>query len=218
MEDLVNAVAASHPGIAAFLRHCHMRRYPAKYTVIRSGDKGETFFYIAEGSVSISMIDPEGHEIILAYVNKGEFIGEVGAFLGGMVRFVIVRTREPCQFAEISYQRFHQLIQAELAPHAAGILLSMAKQLAGRLLSTDRKVGDLAFTDATGRVAHALLDLCKQPDAMTHPDGMQVRITRQELGRIVGCSREMAGRVLKVLENQMLISVKGKSIVVHGTR
>ena len=61
-----------------------------------------------------------------------------------------------------------------------------------------------------------LLDLCKEPDAMTHPDGMQIRITRQELGRIVGCSREMVGRVLKTLEEQHLISVSGKTIVVFG--
>jgi CRP/FNR family cyclic AMP-dependent transcriptional regulator len=47
---------------------------------------------------------------------------------------------------------------------------------------------------------------------------MQIRITRQEIGRIVGCSREMAGRVLKNLEEQGLISVKGMTIVVFGTR
>jgi CRP/FNR family cyclic AMP-dependent transcriptional regulator len=51
---------------------------------------------------------------------------------------------------------------------------------------------------------------------MTHPDGMQIRISRQEIGRIVGCSREMAGRVLKTLEEQGLISVAGKTIVVFG--
>jgi CRP/FNR family cyclic AMP-dependent transcriptional regulator len=53
---------------------------------------------------------------------------------------------------------------------------------------------------------------------MTHPDGMQIRVTRQELGRIVGCSREMAGRVLKALEEQGLIHARGKTIVVYGTR
>jgi len=53
---------------------------------------------------------------------------------------------------------------------------------------------------------------------MTHPDGMQIKITRQEIGRIVGCSREMVGRVLKVLEQQDLVWVKGKTMVVHGTR
>jgi CRP/FNR family cyclic AMP-dependent transcriptional regulator len=47
---------------------------------------------------------------------------------------------------------------------------------------------------------------------------MQIRITRQELGRIVGCSREMAGRVLKTLEEEGMVGVKGKTIVVFGTR
>ena len=72
--------------------------------------------------------------------------------------------------------------------------------------------------DVTGRVAGCMLELCKQPDAMTHPDGMQIKITRQEIGRIVGCSREMVGRVLKDLEEQGLIEVHGKTMVVYGTR
>jgi CRP/FNR family cyclic AMP-dependent transcriptional regulator len=53
---------------------------------------------------------------------------------------------------------------------------------------------------------------------MTHPEGMQIRITRQEIAKIVGCSREMAGRVLKELQQQSLISAHGKTIVVYGTR
>lgn len=91
-------------------------------------------------------------------------------------------------------------------------------QMAQRLRNTTRKVGDLAFFDVTGRVARCLLELCKQPDAMTHPDGMQIKITRQEIGRIVGCSREMVGRVLKDLEERSLVQVKGKTMVVYGTR
>ena len=98
------------------------------------------------------------------------------------------------------------------------MLYQLASQLADRLGKTTQKVGDLAFLDVTGRVAHTLLDLCKEPDAMTHPDGMQIKITRQEIGRIVGCSREMVGRVLKILANQGLVSVKGKTMVVFGTR
>jgi CRP/FNR family cyclic AMP-dependent transcriptional regulator len=90
--------------------------------------------------------------------------------------------------------------------------------MADRLNRTTQKVSDLAFLDVTGRVARTLLDLTRQPDAMTHPDGMQIRITRQEIGRIVGCSREMVGRVLKSLVDQGLLSVKGKTMVVYGTR
>ena len=97
-------------------------------------------------------------------------------------------------------------------------MFALCGQMAHRLRNTTRKVSDLAFLDVTGRVAGALLDLTREPDAMTHPDGMQIKITRQEIGRIVGCSREMVGRVLKTLETQGLVSVSGKTMVVYGTR
>jgi CRP/FNR family cyclic AMP-dependent transcriptional regulator len=47
---------------------------------------------------------------------------------------------------------------------------------------------------------------------------MQIRMTRQEIGLIVGCSREMVGRAIKILAHQGDIEVNGKNIVVRGTR
>ena len=202
----------------ALLHLCHKRRYSAKSEIIRPGDSGDTLYYIVEGSVSIRMKDPDDHEIILTYLNKGDFIGEVGVFLGGETRGVTVTTRQDCILAEISYQRFAMALKEELREYASDLLYRLGKQLSNRLLSTSRKLGQLAFLDVTGRIARTLIDLCKEPDAMTHPDGMQIRITRQEIGRIVGCSREMAGRVLKDLEQEGLITAKGKTIVVYGTR
>ena len=49
---------------------------------------------------------------------------------------------------------------------------------------------------------------------MILPNGRQIRITRQEIGRIVGCSREMVGRVLKTLEEQGMIETDGKAILI----
>lgn len=196
-----------------FLEHCHRRHYPAKSVIIYAGDKPDVLYFIIDGSVSVLIEDSDGHEIVLAYLNKGDFFGEMGLFGDEYNRSAWVRTRTACEVAEISYAKFRQLY----ADHP-DVLFAMASQMAARLRNTSRKVSDLAFIDVTGRVAHTLLDLCKQPDAMTHPDGMQIRITRQEIGRIVGCSREMVGRVLKSMEDQGLISVKGKTIVVFGTR
>jgi len=53
---------------------------------------------------------------------------------------------------------------------------------------------------------------------MTHPEGMQIKVSRQELSRLVGCSREMAGRVLKVLQGPGLVRASGKTIVVINAR
>jgi CRP/FNR family cyclic AMP-dependent transcriptional regulator len=204
--------------LGPFLSYCHTKQYDKRVDFIRAGEPAETLYYLVEGSVAALMEDEEHRELTLAYIHKGEFIGEMGLFLPQKARSVIVRTRERCRVAEISYKRLEQLLERELRDHALGILQAIGQQLALRLRHTSRKVGDLAFLDVTGRIAGTLLELCKHPDAMTHPDGMQIRITRQDLGRIVGCSREMAGRVLKALEEQDHIGVKGKTIVVFGAR
>lgn len=137
----------------------------------------------------------------------------MGLFEQAEERSVWCRTRTACEIAEISYASFNSYIRSH-----PEIVFSIGQQMAHRLCNTTRKVGGLAFYDVTGRIARTLIDLSREPDAMNHPDGMQIKITRQEIGRIVNCSREMAGRVLKTLEEQDLISVSGKTIVVFGTR
>lgn len=201
------------PGLDRFLEKCHRRTYPAKSTVINAGDISEELYYLESGSVSVVIEDDDGHEIILAYLNAGDFFGEIGMFDENRRRSAWVRTRTKCDIASIGYDRLRAL-----SSDYPEVLFAMMSQMALRLRNTSRKVGDLAFTDVSGRVARALLDLCKQPDAMTHPDGMQIKITRQELSRIAGCSREMVGRVLKNLEEQHLITASGKTIVVFGVR
>jgi CRP/FNR family cyclic AMP-dependent transcriptional regulator len=212
---VLNPIKPEIANIEGFLAHCHRRRYPSKSTLIYAGDDSDALFYITEGSVTVIIEDDEGREMIVAYLNKGDFFGEMGVFDedSPSTRSALVKSRTECEIAEISYAKFR-----ELSEQYPDILLALGRQMAKRLRLTTRKVGDLAFIDVTGRVARTLLDLCKQPDAMTHPDGMQIKITRQEIGRIVGCSREMVGRVLKTLEEQGLVNVKGKTMVVFGTR
>ena len=201
------------PTLEWFLSHCHIHKYPAKSTLIHAGEDSDTLYYIVKGSVAVLIKDEEGKEMILSYLNQGDFIGELGLFEEQAERTAWVRAKQACEIAEISYKKFKQLIQVN-----PEILMKLAAQMAYRLQSTSQKVGNLAFLDVAGRIAQTLLHLAKQPDAMTHPDGMQIKITRQEIGQIVGCSRETVGRILKMLEEQSLIQAHGKTIVVYGTR
>lgn len=204
------------PNVENFLRHCQRKDYKAKSSILKQGDAADFLYLILDGSVSVQVEDENdpGHMLVVAYLNPGDFVGEMGLFdeepLG---RSAMVVAKTQCEVAEISYERFHQIRN-----QFPDILFAVSRQLGSRLRQTTRKLTDLAFVDVSGRIAHTLLDLCKQPDAMTHPDGMQIKITRQELGKIVGCSREMAGRVLKNLEQDGLVSVSGKTMVVYGTR
>ena len=211
---MVSLTHSSSPftNMEEFLSAAHKRNYLRGSTIIFAGEDSESIYYILKGSVTVLIEDNSGHEIIVAYLNEGDFFGEMAMFSEG-TRTAGVNAKTDCELAELGYRKF-----IELNRNDPGMLYELATQLADRLDKTTQKVGNLAFLDVTGRVARTLLDLSNEPDAMTHPDGMQIKITRQEIGRIVGCSREMVGRVLKTLEDQGLVSVKGKTMVVHGTR
>jgi CRP/FNR family cyclic AMP-dependent transcriptional regulator len=204
------------PNVENFLRHCQRKDYKSKSVVLQQGELSDTLYLILDGSVSVMVEDESepGHMLVVAYLNPGDFVGEMGLFDDeAQVRSAMVVAKTQCEVAEISYERFHQI-----RSQYPDILYAVSRQLGTRLRLTTRKLSDLAFVDVSGRIAHTLLDLCKEPDAMTHPDGMQIKVTRQELGKIVGCSREMAGRVLKALQEEGLVSVSGKTMVVYGTR
>lgn len=214
LENVSPLPSVHDPIVEWFLSHCHIHRYPAKYTLIHAGEDAESLFYIVSGAVSVFIKDEDGKEMLLTNLGQGEFVGEISLFEQKVQpRTAWVRTKGNCEIAEISYKKFKQLVH--LNPD---ILMYLSAQMARRLRMTSRQVSNLAFLDVTGRIAQTLMNLAKMPDAMTHPKGMQIKITRQEIGQMVGCSRETVGRILKMLEDEGLITAHGKTIVVYGTR
>lgn len=169
-------------------------------------------YLIIKGSITVLIDDDSGRELIITHLKPGDFFGEMGLFdraHSERPRSAWVIAKTECQVAEFSYDRFR-----ELANQDPEILFTVIRQMAERLHNTTRKAFDLTFLDITHRVARTLLDLCKQPGAMTHPDGIQIKVTRQEIARIISCSREMVGRVLKNLQSQDFVQVSGKTMVV----
>ncbi len=209
----VNDPQSENTCLDAFLAAAYRRSYPAKSTLIYAGDKSDSIYYILKGSVTVLVEDESAREIVVTYLNEGDFIGEMPLFSDEAPRSAWVKAKTECEVTELSYGKFK-----EVAAKHTDLLYLVGKQMAERLNRTTQKVSDLAFLDVKGRVARALVELATQPDAMTHPDGMQIKITRQEISRIVGCTREMVGRVLKTLVEQGLVSVRGKTMVVYGTR
>lgn len=119
------------PTLEWFLSHCHIHKYPSKSTLIHQGEKAETLYYIVKGSVAVLIKDEEGKEMILSYLNQGDFIGELGLFEEGQERSAWVRAKTACEVAEISYKKFRQLIQVN-----PDILMRLSSQMARRLQVT----------------------------------------------------------------------------------
>lgn len=196
-----------------FLSYCETLEVPPKTDVILAGDISDCIYYIIEGTLTVTVHDQEGREMILAYISEGEFFGELGIYEEDdqQPRSANVTTRTQCVLGRMEYKRFHEL--SKIYP---SLMKAVDAQVANRLRSTTQKVLDLAFLDVTGRVAGCLLDLCKLPEAVAVEDGVQIKISRQEIARIVGCSREMAGRILKDMQTMGLIRAQGMTVVLLG--
>ena len=200
------------PSLHALLNHIPIKTYAARTTVVNKGDTSSSMFFIVKGSVAIISQESGKRDIVLAYLNEGSFFGEMGLFEKQPTRTALVRTRTRCDIVEVSYDQF--LSFTKLYPE---LLFDICSQLSIRLKQTTRKVTDLTVLDVTGRIARCLLDLSTQPDAIPKTEGTQIHITRQEIGKLVGCSREMVGRVLKTLEDQHTIKTNGKTILIYRT-
>ena len=208
----------SETTVSRFLSFCERRVLPRKGVVFRSDEPADSLYYIVKGSVTVSIVDKKGVEVILAYLDAGDFIGEVGLFFKDLERTAMVRARTECDLAYIKYDKLSELFANELKEQHAEILTTIGFQLSKRLLKSSKRIGILTSMDVAGRLARTLLDLCHEPDAMSHPEGTQVHISRQELGRIINCSRETVGRVLKQMADEGMIEVQGMNIVVYHSR
>ncbi|QJC34225.1 cAMP-activated global transcriptional regulator CRP [Enterobacteriaceae endosymbiont of Donacia cinerea] len=196
-----------------FLSYCHINKYPAKMILIKQGDISKNLYYILKGIVIVSIKNKNGKEIIINYLSSGHFIGEIGIFNNSYKEITLIKLKTECELAKISYKKFFNLIKIN-----NNIIMKISSQIADNLKITFKKINNLVFLDVTHRISKTLLNLAKSPEAITHPDGMQIKITRQEIGKIVGCSRETVGRTLKILKKRNLIYAHGKTIVIYGTR
>ena len=123
----LNIMNKVDPLLHSFLEYCKIEHLPTKQLVVRPGDPADNLYYIIEGSATVSMEDEEGNDIILTYLNDGDFIGETGLFIQQRTaRQVTVRTRTPCTVAQITYDRLEELSKTELKDEFANILRVIA--------------------------------------------------------------------------------------------
>src|SRR5947208_17161951 len=87
-----------------------VRRYAKDDVVFHADESGDIFCLIKEGQVKVTMISPEGKEIILSMLGAGEFFGEM-ALLDDEPRSATVIATEALDVVTIWRSDFLQLLQ-----------------------------------------------------------------------------------------------------------
>ena len=173
------------------------RRFKRGEALVEQGQKSNALFILLTGRARVMTSDSRGREVILATLAQGDYLGEM-SIIDNEPHSATVRAEVQTDVLMLGRAEF-----ARCLTENAYMSLVVMRGLVKRLRHADRKIESLALLDVYGRVAHALLDFAV-PDAQ----GQLVikdKISRQDLAKMVGASREMVSRVMKDLEERGFI-------------
>ncbi|MEK6245746.1 MAG: cyclic nucleotide-binding domain-containing protein [Pseudomonadota bacterium] len=184
------------------------RSAPRASVIMAAGDPIDSLYIVISGRLKVMMGDAEGKEVILSLIGPGEFFGEMG-LIDDSPRSASVVTIESCELLSITKRDFNKCL-------AENFEMSMAvmRGLVRRLREADRKIGSLALLDVYGRVAHLLLDMSEDVNGQKM---VTKRLSKQDIAKMIGASREMVSRVMKDLQMGGYIEVRGSTIVLRDT-
>ncbi|MDD5479730.1 Crp/Fnr family transcriptional regulator [Rhodoferax sp.] len=165
--------------------------------IVEQGKKSNALFIILSGKARVVMTDRRAREVILDVIGPGDYVGEI-SLIDGKTHSANVQAESVCDVLVLGRAQFHHCLQEN---HA--MANSVIKGLAHRLRKADEKISSLALMDVYGRVAQALIEAA-------HVAGenhllIREKITRQDIAKRVGASREMVSRVMRDFEEQGFI-------------
>lgn len=183
------------------------RRFNRDDVVFYEDETGDVFFLIREGKVKVTMISPEGKEIILSMMGPGDFFGEM-ALLDDAPRSATIVAMEPLELLTIWRSDFLHLL-SENSAIAKKVLAEMSR----RLRSASNRIESLATLDVYGRLARFFIDLARS-EGKELPNGYiaVTRPTHQAIANMIGTSRETVSRLIQELMERKLLLSEGKTV------
>ena len=98
------------PELGAIAQRAERMSFAPGDTIVAEGDLADRFYVIARGEVAISRRSPEGDEIKLARLGRGQFFGEVG-ILAETRRTATVRAIGDVELLGLSWQIFQETLE-----------------------------------------------------------------------------------------------------------
>lgn len=191
----------------------HRRTLPSGATFITAEQPGEAVYVIAEGAVKVFIDDPNGNEVILAFLTTGEVVGEM-SLLDSACRSANVVTLEETVIYWIDRANFGELLRTTPTIH-----FNLSRLLCDRLRVANARIQSLALQDVEGRVARQLLAFA-EIYGKEGADGnilIPFRLTQSDLASLIGATRVRVNQVIATYKQRNYLSVDShQRITIHS--
>ena len=183
------------------------KRFKRGDPIVEQGKKSNFLAILLTGRARVVTADDRGREVILATLQPGDYLGEM-SLIDNQPHSATVRAEIQTDALLLGRSEF-----ARCLPENNSMAYAVMKGLVQRLRHADRKIESLALMDVYGRVARVLMEFAKE-DA----NGQWVipgKVSRQDVAKMIGASREMVSRVIKDLEDRGFIQTlpDGSSLI-----
>ena len=196
----------SEEELALLARVVARKAYARGSLILGAGDPTDSLYVLISGRIKVFMSDLDGKEVILAILGPNEFVGEMG-LIDNSPRSANVVALEACEMICISKPDFKRCL-AENFEMAMTVMRGLVK----RLREADNLIGSLALMDVFGRVARLLMEMA---EVINGEKVVTRKMSKQDIARMIGASREMVSRVMKHLQAAGYIEVRADAIVIR---
>ena len=182
------------------------KSYGRASQILGAGDPTDSLYILISGRIKVFMSDLDGKEVILSILEPNEFFGEMG-LIDDSPRSANVVALEACELICISKPDFKRCLADNFE-----MAMTVMRGLVKRLREADKQIGSLALMDVFGRVARLLLE---SAEVVGDEKVVTRKLSKQDIARMIGASREMVSRVMKHLAEAGYIEVRADSIVIR---
>jgi len=185
--------------------------YPPGSILFTEGQPCRGIYILCRGRVKLSASSSQGQTIIFKVAKPGEVLG-LKAALSGTPHEATSETSQPCQLDFVKRDEFLRFLTEHTeASMQAAIHLSRECQQAYRQLRS------FVARSAPQRIARLMLEWSHEDAGMSSTHGIRVALTHEEIGQIIGMSRETVTRTLADFHKQQIAELHGSTLLIQNT-
>ena len=185
--------------------------YPAGAMLFVEGGQPQGAFVLSSGRAKISICSASGKTMILRIARPGEILG-LHAVVSNTSFQATAQTVEPCHVSFVRRDEFLRFLSEH--PQAS---LEAARQLSASYQEACEQLRAIGLCDsARKRVARFVLEWVEGCETRAEGIRAALTLTHEEIGQLIGTSRETITRALGDFKSRKWIEVKGTSLLVKN--
>lgn len=185
--------------------------YPEGAVLFMEGQAPRGIMVLCKGRVKLSMTSAEGRAVILRIVKAGEVLGLHGAISGEPYQST-AETLEPCQVSFIRREDFLAFLRQN-----GEASIRAAQQLSSDYHIACEQVRSLGLAHSVPeKLARFLLDWATNGQEPKSGTRMKLTLTHEEIGQMIGTSRETVTRTLSEFKGKQLAALRGSTLVIQN--